>query len=328
MTYSVAIFGLGNIGMLYDRQLPVDEFVLSHARAFSLHPDFELIAAAEPDAKLRDNFAQTYRLPVFPSVNELLAHVTPDVTVVASPTPIHGQIVDQILHRYKPRAILCEKPLAYESATARAMVDTCLSKQVPLYVNFIRRADPGVREIKVRLESRQISMPFKAIVWYSKGLLHNGSHFADLLTFWFGPIRVTKLIHPGRSWTDHDAEPDFQAMFDLGSAIFCAAREEDYSHYTVEVVAANGRLRYEQRGEISWQAAMSHPTLKGHRQLQPVPEIIGNDMNRYQYRVAEQLSLALHGAVHTLCLGASAVETNEWLEKVIGERTNSSEKHR
>lgn len=323
MTYTAAIVGLGNVGMLYDRQLPADAFVLSHARAFCLHPDFELVGAAELDLNLRRDFTQTYGSPAFPTVDDLLAHATPDIVVLASPTGTHSQVVKKILQRYRPRTILCEKPLAYETAAAWAMVNACTSEQVPLYVNFIRRADPGVREVKSRLESGQITPPFKAVVWYSKGLLHNGSHFADLLTFWFGPICGVQLIHRGRTWAEFDAEPDFKIVFSQGSAIFCSAQEEHYSHYTVEIVAANGRLRYEQGGELSWQNAVLHPTLDAYRQLQPLPEIIVCDMNRYQFRVAEQLSRAMRGAAHTLCSGASAAETHEWLEKVINGRTDN-----
>ncbi len=327
MTHTMAIVGLGNIGMLYDQQLPVDDFVLSHARAFHLHPDFEMVGAVDPDQKLRDLFAQTYDCAAYSSVVGLLTHATPEVVVVASPTHTHSQVVYKILAHYQPRAILCEKPLANDSTTARAVVEACLDKQVPLYVNFIRRADPGVREIKARLVSGQIAMPFKAIVWYSKGLLHNGLHFADLLTYWFGPIHATKLINPGRAWAEYDAEPDAQVTFQEGSAIFCAAQEENFSHYTVEVVAANGRLRYEQGGTIFWQAAAPHATLAGYRQLQPQSELIRNDMNRYQYQVAEQLGQALQGAPHTLCTGDCAADTHVWLEKLINSPTGGKKRY-
>jgi len=309
--------------MIYDQHLPADDFVLSHARAFYLHPNFELVGAVDPDSILRDLFSKTYSLPAHPTLEEALGYTKPDVIVVASPTHTHSQIVDKILANYRPRAILCEKPLANDSGAARAIANICLDNQVPLYVNFIRRADPGVREIKARLESGQIVVPFKAIVWYSKGLVHNGSHFADLLSFWFGPILATKIITGGRPWADHDAEPDFQITFGGGSAIFCAAREENFSHYTVEVVAVNGRLRYEQGGAITWQAAVPHATLAGYLQLQPQPETIKDDMNHYQYQVVEQLERALKGAAHTLCTGACAAENHAWLQSLINEQTDS-----
>ena len=317
MTYKVAIIGLGNIGMLYDHELPAQDFVLSHARAFYLHPDFELVGAVDTDLTHRNYFSKTYNAATFSSVRQLFVHAAPEIFVVSSPTSTHQVLIEQILASCKAKGVLCEKPLANDSAEAQKMVDACITNQLPLYVNFIRRADPGVLEVKSRLESGQIVMPFKAIVWYSKGLLHNGSHFADLLTFWFGPIIATKLINPGRTLSMHDAEPDVELTFRQGKAMFIAASEENFSHCTVEVVAANGRLRYEHGGAIFWQSIAPHQTLKGYRQLDPLPEIIGNGMNHYQYHVVEQLHMALGGAQHTLCSGAWAAKTQASLENCI-----------
>lgn len=298
--------------------------MLSHTRAFSQNADFELVGAVDPEQGLRDRFARKHNAAAHSSIDELLCHVQPEVFVVASPTGSHWVNVSQILKRCQPRAILCEKPLANDVATARAMVDACQNEQVSFYVNFMRRADPGIREVEARLRSNQIVMPFKAIVWYSKGLLHNGSHFVDLLSFWFGPISGVKAINPGRALSEYDAEPDVQVTFEQGSAILCAAREENYSHYTVEVVAANGRLRYEQGGAVCWQCAEPHPTLAGYRRLQPEAEVIGTDTNRYQHHVVEQLYLALSGGSHTLCTGDCALQNQVWLEHLI---TSSKKKN-
>lgn len=321
MSWTVAIVGLGNIGMLYDLHLPATTHALTHARAFSRHPDFRLVAAVDPVPALRSDFERAFEVPAYASIADIPADVNADVVVVASPTETHACVVESFLAREPLRAILCEKPLAYSIEVARAMEERCRLAGIPMFVNFIRRADPGVLEVRSRLESGQIAMPFKAVAWYSKGLLHNGAHFADLLSFWFGPILDLKQVAPGRRVGDHDAEPDLRFEFSRGSALLCAAREEDYSHYTVEIVAANGRLRYEQGGEILWQAAVPHPVLSGYRRLGTAPEVIPNDMNRYQYRNAEQLSLALQDNKHSLCTGAWSIACQEWLTRAIADQT-------
>ncbi len=321
MSWTVAIVGLGKIGMLYDRHLPATTHALTHARAFSCHRDFRLVAAVDPAPALRSDFERAFEVPAYGSIADVPAEVKADVVVVASPTETHAGVVEAFLARQMPCAILCEKPLAYGIDAARAMEERCRSAGVPLYVNFIRRADPGVLEVRSRLETGQIAMPFKAVAWYSKGLLHNGAHFVDLFSFWFGQILDIKLVKPGRRVGDQDAEPDLHLEFPRGSALLCAAREEDYSHYTVEIVAANGRLRYEQGGEILWQAAVPHPVLSGYRRLDATPEVIPNDMNRYQYRIAEQLSLALQGRKHSLCAGGWSIACQEWLSRAIADPT-------
>lgn len=320
MVHSVAIVGLGGIGMLYDFKLPEAEYVHSHARAFFLHPDFEIVGAVDIQAKLRDQFSGKYKDAAFSSVAELGLQCSPDVVVVASPTNTHRAVIEQVLQHCKPKLILCEKPLAYSTEHAQAIVQQCHKQGVQLFVNYFRRADPGVMEVKTRLTSGRIASPFKAVVWYSKGLLHNGSHLLDLMTFWFGPVKAMAIITPGRDIGEQDAEPDFRVEFETGKAIFCSCKEENFSHYTVEVVAQNGRLRYEQGGVIEWQIAGPHPTLDKYRQLQAEAETIANNMSHYQYRVADQLSLALKKPTHTLCTGDSGLTNIQTLVTLLKDR--------
>jgi hypothetical protein len=44
-------------------------------------------------------------------------------------------------------------------------------------------------------------------------------------------------------------------------------------------------------------------------------------MNRYQYRIAEQLSLALQGRKHSLCTAAWSIACQEWLTRAITDQT-------
>lgn len=319
MGWNVVIVGLGKIGMLYDWHLPATTHILTHARAFSCHQDFRLVAAVDPLPGLRSDFEEIFNAPAYKSVVDIPAEVKADVLVVAGPTQLHNSIIETFLAKQSPNTILCEKPLAYNIDEARAIEERCKLASIPLYVNFIRRADPGVLEVRSRLASGQIVMPFKAIVWYSKGLLHNGIHFIDLLSFWFGPILDLKIINHGRRIGGQDAEPDLRLEFDRGSALLCAAREEDYSHFTIEIISANGRLRYERGGEIVWQSAVKKPVSFDQMILDEASEVIPNDMKRYQYHIVEQLSLALKGRKHTLCTGAWSIACQDWLNKAIRE---------
>jgi predicted dehydrogenase len=217
--------------------------------------------------------------------------------------------------------VLCEKPLAYGLEEAREMVAACESAGVTLLVNYVRRADPGVIQIKSLIESGHIAGPIKGVVWYSKGFLHNGSHFFDLLEFWLGPLVQAKLLDAGRQWGDQDAEPDVQVEFERGRVVFMAAWEESFSHYTVELLSPSGRLRYEQGGEsIAWQCTQAHPTIEGYQVLQTPPAMLPNGMSRYQWHVAEQLARALAGKPHTLNTGRQSLATLEAMHQIINQR--------
>lgn len=171
----------------------------------------------------------------------------------------------------------------------------------------------------------RIACPLKGVVWYSKGLVHNGSHFIDLMRFWLGDVHSMNTICSGRHWNQVDPEPDFILKHERGTIAYLAAREEFFSHYTVELIATNGRLYYSRGGEsICWQPLKSDPEFPGYTVLDSSPRLLACDMYRYQLHILNQLSKALDGETSTLCTGDDALATMNDVFRVIeqsGERS-------
>lgn len=312
------LIGLGQIGMGYDLMLDPAQHINTHARAFSSHPAFTLIAAVDPSAPLRARFTDHYGQPAYATLHEALARHAPEVVIIAAPTGMHAPLLSQLLQHPGITAILCEKPLAPTLDEARAMVSACHRAGTALFVNYIRRVDAGVQEIARRIKSGQIARPIKGIVWYSKGLLHNGSHFINLLEFWLGPVTATRVLDPGRTTPDNDREPDLHITFQHGTMLFLAAWEEAFSHYTIELLSPSGRLRYEAGGSmINWQPAVADPLIAGYNMLQQQAETIPNTMHLIQWHVADQLVAALAQQPATLCTGHEALATLETLHHLL-----------
>lgn len=315
---SVLVVGLGQIGMGYDLALDPAEFAYSHARAFSQHPHFALLGGVDTDVNRRATFMQTFCRPAYATLSDALAAHAPQVVVLAVPTELHGETLRQLLVCATPKAVLCEKPLAYGVDEAEDIVRTCAERGVALYVNYMRRSDCGVIEVKARLDRGEIGAPVKGVVWYSKGFLHNGSHFFNLLEYWLGAAQEWQVLNRGRTLGTADAEPDVEVKFALGSVVFLAAREECFSHYTVELLGPTGRLRYEQGGrQIEWQTVRQDENLPAYRVLQTPPESIASGMKRYQWHVAEQLAQALKGREAGLCSGADALRTLTTMQRIL-----------
>jgi predicted dehydrogenase len=320
MSKRCVIVGLGKIGMGYDitGAAPDTESVFSHAKAFSLHPGFWLQCAVDPSNRQREIFDQHFGLPAYPDVEHAASEGAADVVVIASPTQNHFSVVCEVLSRLAPKAILCEKPLAYSLTEAQSMVEACESSGVQLYVNYMRRSDPGVIEVKNRIESGSIATPLKGIAWYSKGFLHNGSHFFNLLEYWLGDFVSARILNSGRILECEDCEPDVQVEFKRGAVVFLAAWEEAYSHYTIELLSQSGRLRYEQGGElITWQSAYDDPNFPGYKILRTAPDLIANDMGRYQWNVVDQLANALENRPSYLCTGREALATLNAMHQIL-----------
>ena len=81
---------------------------------------------------------------------------------------------------------------------ARKMIEMCNKNNVKLFVNYIRRSEPSVIQIKKMIEDRIIEAPVRAVAWYSKGLLNNGSHMLNLLEYWLGDVTGFAVIDPNR----------------------------------------------------------------------------------------------------------------------------------
>jgi predicted dehydrogenase len=318
MSRRTLVVGLGQVGMGYDLTLDAGVYIYSHARAVSLHPAFELVAGVDPNAHARDLFERTYSRPAFPDVESAGRSQPADFAIIASPTPLHAKILDELLATVRPSIVLCEKPLAYTLRDAVAMVRDCAAHEVKLFVNYMRRSDPGVVEVKRRLDCGEIGTPVKGIVWYSKGFLHNGSHFFNLLEYWLGEFQSAAVIDSGRKWGGADTEPDLRAIFARGTMLFLAAREENFSHYTVELIAPNGRLRYEQGGRnIYWQVARQDPDLPAYTVLSTEAETIPSGQARYQWHVIDELAAMMDGRDAHLCTGADAFTTLQHMHQTI-----------
>jgi len=319
MSLSTMIVGLGQIGMGYDLKKETEIYVLSHAKAFSLHPKFELVAGVDLNEKNRISFTNEYTCPAYSSTEDAVSKHRPDVVVVACPTHYHYEMVKKILEVHPPKAIVCEKPLAYNLEEARQIVLDCKNHNTQLFVNYMRCSEPGVLEVTRRIISGEIASPFKGVVWYSKGLFNNGSHFLNLLQKWLGNPLKCNIHSRGNFFSNYDFEPDFSINFEKGHVTFLAADEENYSHYTIELISASGRLRYEQAGDdIRWQSAIKDPVCDGYSILESKEHKIESQLNKSQWHVVDQLANAIENKTASICSGSEALQTIEFLSHIQG----------
>ena len=134
-------------------------------------------------------------------------------------------------------------------------------------------------------------------------------------------MQCFELISRGRDLVGGDAEPDVHVSFRNGDVTFLAAKNENFSHNSIELLAANGRLRYENGGRrIEWVAASTDENLKTYKFLASNATEIPSDFNRYQYHVIQQLAQALKGRQAQLCDGESGLHTLEAMHSILESR--------
>src|SRR5215210_7962556 len=99
--YRVAVLATGRIAR-------------AHARGYQMVPQTELCAAADVSPQARDAFGEEFGVAAerrYADYRTLLERERPDVVSVCSHPPLHAPMVLEAA-RQRPRAILCEKPIA------------------------------------------------------------------------------------------------------------------------------------------------------------------------------------------------------------------------
>jgi predicted dehydrogenase len=315
----VLIVGLGKIGMGYDLNLDVDNFILTHARAFSRHENFELVAGVDSNRDLGKAFESYYNRKSYTDLLVAIRETNPSIVVVATPTETHYAVITSILNEFAPNVIVCEKPIAFDLKQAQEIVFRCKDVNCHLYVNYMRCSDVGVAEIQRQIRIGLIESPIKGVVWYSKGLFNSASHFINLLEFLLGNVRSVQLINKGRLWNKVDPEPDFILFFDTGSVHFVALKAENYFHNAMELSAQNGRLRYERGGEdIYWNTVKANDVFSGYYSLNIEAEKLDSDFFRVQWHVVDQLHKSINLVSARICRGDDALRTLDTLVKIKG----------
>ena len=302
------IIGLGNIGMGYDVDSDTNSYVATFSKAFSLHPHFELVGAVDPDSSKRSKFQDKYNHPAYSSVSDALAVLTPDVIVIAVPTDLHYQVFNEIIAQKSPKIIICEKPIANSYEQAYEMVEKCEKNNILFFVNYPRRCDSAVINIKKRISADDIQSPAKGVCWYTKGILHNGSHFINLFQYWFGKVVDFEILKKRRNTNANDVEADVMINFEQGSIYFLLADENCFSYNTYDLLAQNGRLKNE-NGVIYWQSLVKDENFLGYTVLDTSPEEIKSEPLRLMWHVVDQLANKLKGVSSDICTGEEALST-------------------
>tara|TARA_X000000368_G_C23057530_1_gene724734 strand:+ start:4996 stop:5967 length:972 start_codon:yes stop_codon:yes gene_type:complete len=318
MIEKVVIIGLGQIAFGYDLNRRNSINISSHANAFSKHENFEIVAGIDISFDRRKAFSEAYETATYEKVDKQIANLNPSVVVISTPTETHADILEDILSYIKPKIILCEKPLDFSYEKAKKMVNSCRKNEVKLFVNYMRQSDISTRSIFGMIQNETIKYPIKANVWYSKGIYNTASHLMNLLEFWLGPQIEEKIINVGEAIGNHDFDPDFAVKYKNGYANFISAKEDNFSIYTIELVAQNGRLYYSNGGEkITWQCSIEDEMFEGYYILDEKKKNIENNLHQSQMNVVNEISNFISNKEYFICEADEALQTINNVNKIM-----------
>lgn len=113
--------------------------------ALRAHPDFELVAVADPLTEARDSLARSDGIAAYDDLPAMLAGTSLDAVYVATPTDLHPGHVQEAFDAGKH--VLVEKPMAVDLDQGRAMVEAAQQARLVLAVGHSHSYDLPIRRM-------------------------------------------------------------------------------------------------------------------------------------------------------------------------------------
>ena len=198
MSLSFAIIGCGNIGKRHAEQI---------------QPVGKLVAVCDIIRSKAEKLGKKYKAEIFSSIEELFGGKKKvDVAVICTPNGLHAR--HSIISLQAGCHVLCEKPMAINSADCLAMIQEAEKAGKHLFVVKQNRFNPPVVAVKKLLDEKKLGNIFSIQLncfwnrdasyyensWKGTMELDGGtlftqfSHFIDLLYWMFGDVKQVKAF--------------------------------------------------------------------------------------------------------------------------------------
>ncbi len=306
MSYRAAIVGCGLIGSEFSDTASLPG-VWSHAEAYTLCDSTELVAVCDPDAGKLAACGQRWGVAArYSDFSCMLDEARPEIVSICAPDANHHALIREALQHASVRAVLAEKPLALELAQADELVELAAAKQAVLAVNYTRRYAAGFELARERIGSGALGRIQAVSGYFTKGTLHNGSHWFDLAEYLVGPVFSVSAMDRLREGGS-DPTLDVLLHFECGASGFlhgCDSRA--FALFEIDVIGSEGRLRIVDSGfSLEIHQVEPSPFGAGYRRL-ACRETISGGLPQALLRAVEDTVGCIGNGAAPKCSGRDA----------------------
>lgn len=246
--FNTAIIGLGNIGFQLGLD-PLRKETWSHVQAYERCRSTSLVGAVEINEAKAALFREHHpNIPVFATIDELMAKSQVHLVSVCTPVESHCEIVERICEFPGVRGIFCEKPITSTVEEGTRIVEACRSKGTVLAINHLRSWDENYIYAKRYISKGGVGKITAVSGCYPARILNMGSHLLAAL------IHVTGLIPEkvsGVALDPESADPTISGWIACKGGVPCtiwaAGKREDYV-FELDILGSEGRLRISETG--------------------------------------------------------------------------------
>ncbi|MDI9636000.1 Gfo/Idh/MocA family oxidoreductase [Geitlerinema splendidum] len=201
----------------------------THLQGFLSLPNVRVVAVSDTRADHAEAIRAKYDLEAaYTDYNELVARPDLDIVSVATPNYLHMPVSVAALQHGKH--VLCEKPLALDSAEGQAMVDAAIAADRVLEVSFNHRKRGDVEVLRQALEDDALGRIYyaKAFWMRRRGIPGMGG--------WF----TTRRLSGGGPLIDLGVHVLDMALYLLGDPEVLSVSAQTYSEIGVQGIGSRG----------------------------------------------------------------------------------------
>jgi predicted dehydrogenase len=178
---------------------------------------------------------------------------SPAIVSICTPDETHLDMLEECLKSPGLKAIWCEKPLGTDVSRAEYLVQACQRKGIVLAVNYQRRWDPQMERIRKALRDGALGSVQKVVVYYTRGVCHNGSHAIDLLLDWFGAARDSRVYESFYDFSKSDPTVDARVVLGNVPVYLIGADGRECGIFEIQLLGTRGRINVKNFGrETEW----------------------------------------------------------------------------
>ncbi|MBI4531598.1 MAG: Gfo/Idh/MocA family oxidoreductase [Candidatus Latescibacteria bacterium] len=172
-TYRACLIGCGSIAH-------------GHVYGYQGLDNVEIVAIADPVKEALDQFGERHGIGKrYTDARQMLDEEHPDIVSVCTWHKLHAPLTIASCAR-RPKAVLCEKPMATSLGECDEMLIAARRNKVKLAIAHQRRFNPAWTEARNLVLSGAIGQPRQVIAKGGQGLLNDCSHLFDMMRYVMG----------------------------------------------------------------------------------------------------------------------------------------------
>ena len=191
------LIGLGNIGLKYDLHSH-KEIYRTHSKSLKKINYFKQISVVDIKKQNLKLAKLNYNFKIFEKIKDAIHFSKPEFVIISTNTNMHLKNLTELIKLHIPKVILMEKPLSNNLKNVEKIISICEKNKIELFTNFIRRSEKSTIDIKKYF----LKGKYYGRVYYNKGFLNNGSHWINLLEYFFGQVQNFSIIKSIKTKSD------------------------------------------------------------------------------------------------------------------------------